>query len=147
MLFQNLDTQITSRADFDNWQEQRLSNNKNIITYEHLATVSVNLKYLIESGVLSPAYKWTWIASLYDLMIFADLIESETDFKDYIHNRLGLYERNDIEFQTRSIYVGYFLRPYFFKTEKDNEKVMILSYNRHIETYYTRFWCRNARCN
>ena len=37
------------------------------VTYEHFSTVSVNLKYLIEAGVMSSDYKWTWIVSLFDL--------------------------------------------------------------------------------
>ncbi len=109
------------------------------VTYEHLSTVSVNLKYLIESGVLSAAYKWTWIVSLYDLMIFADMVESEADFKEYLQNRLGLYERNDIEFHDEIDILGYFFENLFpLKEEKENETIMMLSYKDDIETYYTR---------
>lgn len=100
------------------------------VMYEHLSTVSVNLKYLIESGVLSSVYKWTWIVSLYDLMIFSDLIENENDFKEYIDNRLGLYERNDVEFQDEIDILGFFFENKFpLAVEKENEKVFI-----HIET-------------
>jgi hypothetical protein len=109
------------------------------VTYEHLSTVSVNLKYLIDAGVLSPAYKWSWIVSLFDLMVFADLIENENDFKEYLQNRLGLYERNDIEFHDEIDILGYFFENLFpLKAEKENEKekIMILSYKEDIETYY-----------
>ena len=109
------------------------------VTFEQLSTVSVNLKYLIESGVLSAAYKWTWIVSLYDLMIFSDMIESEADFKEYLQNRLGLYERNDIEFHDEIDILGFFFENLFpLKLEKENEKIMMLSYKDDIETYYTR---------
>jgi hypothetical protein len=109
------------------------------VTYEHLSTVSVNLKYLIESGVLSAAYKWTWIVSLYDLMIFSDLIESEADFTEYLQNRLVLYERNDIEFHDEIDILGFFFENLFpLKPEKENERIMMLSYKDDIETYYTR---------
>ncbi len=109
------------------------------VTYEHLSTVSVNLKYLIASGVLSDAYKWTWIVSLYDLMIFSEMIENESDFKEYIHHRLGLYERNDIEFNDEIDILGYFFENLFpLKEEKENEHIMMLSYKDDIETYYTR---------
>jgi hypothetical protein len=117
-----------------NYQTVKIS-----VTYEHLATVSVNLKYLIESGVLSEAYKWTWMVSLYDLMIFADLIESEADFKEYLQNRLALYERNDIEFHDEIDILGYFFENLFpLKAEKENEKFFMLSYKDDIETYYRR---------
>jgi hypothetical protein len=109
------------------------------VTYEHLSTVSVNLKYLIESGVLSAAYKWTWIVSLYDLMIFADLIQSEEDFKEYLQNRLGLYERNDVEFHDEIDILGFFFDKRFpLPDEKENERIMMLSFKDEIETYYMR---------
>lgn len=109
------------------------------VTYEHLSTVSVNLKYLIESGVLSAAYKWTWIVSLYDLMIFSEMIESEGDFKEYLQHRLGLYERNDIVFHDEIDILGCFFENLFPLTpEKENERIMMLSYKDDIETYYTR---------
>lgn len=109
------------------------------VTYEHFATVSVNLKYLIEAGVLSSDYKWTWIVSLYDLMIFADLIESEQDFKDYLKNRLGIYERNDVEFRDEIDILGYFLENKFpLPEEKENQKILMFSFKNEIETYYTR---------
>jgi len=119
------------------------SNNYQIIkisvTYEHLSTVSVNLKYLIKSGVLSEAYKWTWIVSLYDLMIFSDMIESEADFKEYLQNRLGLYKRNDIEFHDEVDILGYFFENLFpLKEEKKDERIMMLSYKDEIENYYTK---------
>lgn len=109
------------------------------VMYEHLSTVSVNLKYLIESGVLSPVYKWTWIVSLYDLMIFSDLIENENDFKAYIDNRLGLYERNDVEFQDEIDILGFFFENKFpLGVENENEKIFIHSYRDEIENYYTK---------
>ena len=119
------------------------SKNYNIIKisvmYEHLSSVAVNLKYLIESGVLSSVYKWTWIVSLYDLMIFSDLIENENDFKEYIDNRFGLYERNDVEFQDEIDILGFFFENKFpLPVEKEDEKILIHSYRDEIENYYTK---------
>ena len=108
------------------------------VTYQHLATVSVNLRYLIESGVLSAGYKWTWIVSLYDLMIFADLVESENDFKEYLRNRLSLYERKDIEFHDEIDILGYFFENLFpLPPEKEGELILIHSYKDQIDKYYT----------
>lgn len=109
------------------------------VMYEHLSTVSVNLKYLIESGVLSANYKWTWIVSLYDLMVFADLIKNEAEFKEYLKNRLRLYERNDVEFQDEIDILGFYLENKFpLPEEKDDEKIFIYSYRDEIEQYYTK---------
>jgi hypothetical protein len=109
------------------------------VTYEHFSTVAVNLKYLIESGVLSPAYKWAWIVSLFDLMVFADLIESETDFKEYLQHRFLLYERNDIEFHDELDILCFFFNDGFpLQAEKEGIYINMFSFRDEIDTYYTR---------
>ncbi|MBK7573281.1 MAG: hypothetical protein IPI10_17370 [Bacteroidetes bacterium] len=108
---------------FDKKQNKKII--KISVTLEHLSTVSVNLKYLIEAGILSPDYKGTWIVSLYDLMVFRDLISSESDFKEYIEHRLSLYERKDVEFQDEIDILRFFLLITSFRClqRKDNEKL------------------------
>jgi hypothetical protein len=109
------------------------------VTYEHFSTIAVNLRYLIDSGVLSTDYKWTWIVSLYDLMIFADLIEGEDDFLEYLNNRLGLYERSDIQFSDEIDILGYYFDGNFpLPPEKENELITMIGYKDDIDTYYTR---------
>ena len=88
---------------------------------------------------MSPDYKWTWIVSLYDLMIFSDLIENEKDFQDYIESRFGLYERNDVEFQDEIDILGFFFENKFpLPVENEDEKIFITSYRDNIENYYTK---------
>lgn len=109
------------------------------VTFEHFSSISANLKYLISSGVLSPDFKWTWIVSLYDLMIFADLIQSETEFKEYLSHRIALYDRNDIEFSDEIDILGFYFENNFpLGEEKQNEILHIVNYKDEIETYYTR---------
>lgn len=109
------------------------------VTFEHFSSISVNLKYLINSGVLSADYKWAWIVSLYDLMIFADLIEKEEDFLEYINYRLDLYDRDDIEFNDEIDILGYFFEGKFpLPSENKNEKIFITSSKEEIEDYYTK---------
>lgn len=109
------------------------------VTFEHFSSISANLKYLINSGVLSPDFKWTWIVSLYDLMIFADLIQSEVEFKEYLTHRIALYDRNDIEFMDEIDILGFYFENRFpLGQEKENELIHIVNYKDEIETYYTR---------
>lgn len=109
------------------------------VTYEHFADVSVNLKYLIDSGVLSADYKWTWIVSIFDLMIFADLIESEADFKEYLRYRIGLYDRSDVEFNDEIDILGFFIQNRSpLPSEKTSERIMMIGYKDEIDKYYTR---------
>lgn len=107
------------------------------VTLEHFSFISANLKYLIESNILSPDYKWAWIISLYDLMIFADVIENELDFQEYLENRIALYNRNDVEFVDEIDILGCFLKGNFpLKQEKDNEKQLIIGFKDIIDKYY-----------
>jgi hypothetical protein len=109
------------------------------VTFEHFSSISANLKYLINSGILSPNFKWTWIVSLYDLMIFADLVQSENEFKEYLSHRIALYDRNDIEFSDEIDILGFYFQNNFpLGQEKQNEFLYIVNYKDEIETYYTR---------
>lgn len=109
------------------------------VTFEHFSSIAANLKYLINSEVLSSDFKWTWVVSLYDLMIISDLIESESDFQEYLENRISLYERNDIEFSDEIDILGFFFDGNFpLADEKKNEMVHIFGYKDQIDDYYTK---------
>ena len=109
------------------------------ITLEHFATISTNLKYLVNSRVLNEEYKWAWIISLYDLMIFADLINNENDFQEYLDYRINLYERNDIVFTDEIDILGFYLEGNFpLGVEKENEVINIVNFRDKINAYYHR---------
>ncbi|MBS1781112.1 MAG: hypothetical protein JST70_17430 [Bacteroidetes bacterium] len=108
------------------------------VTFEHFSSISANLRYLINSGVLSPVYKWAWIVSLYDLMVFADLITSEDDFKEYLQYRIGLYEREDIKFYDEVDILGFFFDGNFpLGEEKKDQMNTIVGFSGEIDSYYT----------
>lgn len=107
------------------------------VTFEHFSAISANLKDLVNTGILNKDFKWSWIISLYDLMIFADLIENEADFKEYLNYRIALYDRNDIEFHDEIDILGFYFGGNFpLPEEKENELIMIMSFKDDIETYY-----------
>jgi len=108
------------------------------VTFEHYSLISINLKELIDSGLLNPDYKWTWMVSLYDLMVFSDIIESEQDFLDYLHYRLDIYDRSDITFVDEIDILGFFLNGNFpLKPSNQNEKNIVTGYSKDIDDYYT----------
>jgi len=119
------------------------SNVKNIfkisVTYEHFSAISANLKYLVKTGVLNADYKWTWIVSLFDLMIFADILQNENEFIEYLTNRISLYDREDVEFLDEIDILGFYLKNNFpLDVEKENTKLHIVNYKEDIDLYYTR---------
>lgn len=72
-------------------------------------------------------------------MIFVDLIENENDFKEYLNYRIGLYDRNDIEFSDEIDILGFYLNGKFpLDKEKENEIIFILDYMEEIDKYYTK---------
>jgi hypothetical protein len=109
------------------------------VMYEHFATVAVNLKYLIESEILSEEYKWSWIVSFWDLMIFAELLDNEKDFQDYISARIALYERNDVEFTDEIDILGFFLKNGFpLGPEKPDSKILMFGHKQEIDDYFNK---------
>jgi hypothetical protein len=109
------------------------------VMYEHFATVAVNLKYLIESGILSEEYKWSWIVSLWDLMIFAELLENEADFQEYLTQRFSLYERGDIEFTDEIDILGLFLQNGFpLGPESPDSKILMFGHKQEIDNYFNK---------
>ena len=76
---------------------------------------------------------------MYDLMVFANLMESESDFKEYMHHRNGLYESNDFVFEDEVDILGYFIGGKFPITKKEeNEVVIFTGFASDIDTYYTK---------
>ncbi len=109
------------------------------VTFEHYSVISINLKELIDSGLLNPDYKRTWIVSLNDLMVFSDIIETEQDFLDYLHYRIDLYERSDITFVDEIDILGFFLDGNFpLKPFKQDENNIVTGYSKVIDDYYTK---------
>ncbi|MBB2143977.1 hypothetical protein GM921_00640 [Pedobacter sp. LMG 31464] len=109
------------------------------VTFEHLASISANLKYLVEAGIFSEEYKWSWIVSLYDLMVFADLMPNEEKFKEYLDNRTKLYDRDDIEFSDELDVLGFFMEGNFpLGSQKDGDHLQMLKYSDRIEEYYAK---------
>jgi hypothetical protein len=49
---------------------------------------------LVEAGMMKDEYRDTWIVSLFDLMVFADFIESEEEFIKYLDMHNTLYSNH-----------------------------------------------------
>ncbi len=109
------------------------------VTFEQFSAISANLQRLIDAGVLQDEFKWSWIISIYDLFVFADLIENETDFNEYLDYRLGLYDKENITFEDETDVLGYYFEGNFpITTIKDDEHITITGFKDEIDEYYTK---------
>jgi len=109
------------------------------VTLEHFSSLASNLKQLVKAGILGEEYKWSWVVSLFDLMVFADLIPDEDSFKVYLENRLALYDRDDIEFNDELDVLGYFMDGNFpLKPEVEGQHIQIVNFSSEIDEYYDR---------
>jgi len=109
------------------------------ITFEQLGFISANLKILVNNGVLNPDYKWSWITSIYDLMIFAELIENEVQFIEYLKHRLELYDREDIRFFDEIDLLEYFLENTFPIPIQEANKILIIDEgSKKIDEYFDK---------
>jgi hypothetical protein len=109
------------------------------VTFEHFAGLSINLKYLVESGILKEEYKWAWIVSIFDLMVFTDLLKGEEDFNEYLGYRLSIYDRNDIFFLDEIEILGFYLKGNFPLIAEDNtKKILMTGFIEEIDNYYTK---------
>lgn len=107
------------------------------VTFEQLGFISANLKMLVNNGVLKPDYKWSWIVSLYDLMIFADTLEGEDQFIEYLTHRLELYDRDDVRFFDEIDLLEYFLENDFpIPNQEENKVLLIDSGSKKIDEYF-----------
>lgn len=78
------------------------------ITMEHLADLIAYMFDLKELGIIESDVDFAWTCSVFDLLIFAELIESEDDFIEYLDKRIPLYQRPELNFQDEIDILGYF---------------------------------------
>ncbi|MCZ4223534.1 hypothetical protein [Pedobacter rhodius] len=79
------------------------------ISLDHLGGLVTNLFDLKELNIIDKNTEFAWTVSLYDLMIFSEIIENENDFMEYLDQRLTLYLRENIEIPDEISLLGYFL--------------------------------------
>ncbi len=106
------------------------------ITLEHLSGYLVNLNDLVSIGALKTPMAWT--SSLFDLIIFSEIIESEDDFIDYLEKRIPLYSENRILVNDEIDLLGYYLQHCKLIEEddlKDLDQFILNKYSSEIDDY------------
>jgi len=80
------------------------------ITLEHLSGFISNLHELKTLGIVKPDVEFAWNCSLFDLMIFSEIIENEDDFLDYLEQRIPLFTNPKINVDDEIDLLGTFLK-------------------------------------
>lgn len=111
------------------------------ITLEHLSGYISKLHELKELGIVEPEVEFAWNCSLFDLMIFSDILENEDDFIDYLEQRIPLFASEKINVNDEINLLGYFLENGKLVDKKSLKKVDDYSYNKTsqvIDEYFQK---------
>lgn len=111
------------------------------ITLEHLSGYISNLHELKELGIVKPDVEFAWNCSLFDLMIFSDILENEDDFIEYLEQRIPLFTSKKIRVNDEIDLLGYFLENGKLVDEKLLKKVDDYSLNKtsqEIDEYFQK---------
>lgn len=93
------------------------------VTLEHLSGFISNLHELKALGIVKPDVDFAWNCSLFDLMIFSEILENEDDFIDYLEQRIPLFTNPKIRVNDEIDLLGYFLENEKLVDEKLLKKV------------------------
>ncbi|MCX2680748.1 hypothetical protein OOZ15_12415 [Galbibacter sp. EGI 63066] len=111
------------------------------ITLEHLSGFISNLHELKKLGIVKPDADFAWSCSLFDLMIFSEILENEDDFIDYLEQRIPLFTNPKMRVNDEIDLLGYFLENDELIDEKQLKKVDNYSLNKcsaEIDEYFQK---------
>ena len=109
------------------------------ITMEHLTDLIAYMYDLKELGVIEKDIDFAWTCSIFDLLVFSELMESEADFIDYLEQRIPLYQRPELYFHDELNILGYFFEHNLkFDEEliKDLASFQLNKYSVGIDNYF-----------
>ncbi|TDW52493.1 hypothetical protein EV144_1011183 [Flavobacterium sp. 270] len=111
------------------------------ITLEHLSGYIANIHELKIMGVIEKDIEFAWTCSLFDLMIFSEIIENEDDFIEYLEKRIPLYNNPNIDVDDEIDFLGYFLDTGDLVDRKALKKVSSFRLNKasqEIDLYFQK---------
>lgn len=111
------------------------------ITLEHLSGLISYMYDLKEIGVIDKNVDFAWTCSIFDLIIFSEIIENESDFIEYLEKRIPLYQRPEMSISDEIDLLGYFLEEGLqFDEEllKGVTNFKLNKYSSDIDDYYER---------
>ncbi|MDY3522018.1 hypothetical protein PG614_10285 [Riemerella anatipestifer] len=111
------------------------------ITLEHLSGYIANMHELKMLGIVEKDVEFAWNCSLFDFMIFSEIIENEDDFIEYIEKRIPLYYNPSINVSDEIDFLGYFLETGELVDKKILKKASFFQLNKtsqEIDNYFQK---------
>lgn len=111
------------------------------ITMEHLADLIAYMYDLKELGIIESGVDFSWTCSIFDLLVFSELIESENDFIEYLNKRIPLYKRPELNFHDELDILGHFFEHNLdFDEEliKGLKSFQLNKYSSAIDSYFEK---------
>ncbi len=111
------------------------------ITLEHLSGYIANIHELKMIGIIEKDIEFAWTCSLFDLMIFSEIIENEDDFIEYLEKRIPLYNNPSLDVDDEIDFLGYFLDTGQLVDKKALKKVSSFKLNKasqEIDLYFEK---------
>ena len=112
-----------------------------VITLEQLTTYISNLYELQQIGILDPEVHPAWTCSLFDILIFSEILDNEADFIDYLEQRLSILSNPKFIVNDEIDLLGLFLDNSKIIDEKKYENyttVMINKSSQDIDQYFEK---------
>lgn len=110
---------------------------KIVVTLQRYSALLGHYNYLEKAGWLDARYKDTWIVCLLDLMVFADFIESEDEFIEYLEMHKLIYEK-DCMYQDEVDLLSQFLNNNLAERVRRNNNLMIIGGSEVIDAEYAK---------
>lgn len=105
------------------------------ITFQHYSAILGQMDKLQSAGMIEPHLRDTWIASLFDLMVISEFIESEDEFISYLDMRKTI-NTNPITFHDELDLLGQFLNEDLASKIRPNKPMMIVGGANYIDEEY-----------
>lgn len=109
---------------------------KVVVSWEYLGFIALNQKELINLDVLSQTNKDCWLISLFDLMVFRDLVPNEKNFLAYLNYRQKLVTDTRLRFFDELDALGLFMKNIDLPNLGPKEKLHITNTSNDIDVYF-----------
>ena len=110
------------------------------ISFSVVGTLISALSKLQQYGIIDENSEFAWAINIYDLMAFADLVDSEKMFMDYLDKRLPLYNNERLATTDEMDLLGLYFRKdlKIGNSIKRSDSVQLYEFKKNIDNYFEK---------